>query len=165
MLLVESLPTFRRNISRSSSRPKNKTSKKQAWNKSSVFHLISRWFIALLIYRHWRRRWHSLPKRRLTLDGLHEVIFQKTKIFRWQLHFYMRNNIHRFQENMCSVAECYVLKGAHPISKLRRIYVNRSRKDSALIGNRLQAGQPRNRLSITIREKGFLFSPESRPAV
>jgi hypothetical protein len=48
---------------------------------------------------------------------------------------------------------------------LEAISVNRSRVDSVHIGNRLQAGQRRDRVSIPGIEIGFFFSPESKPAL
>jgi hypothetical protein len=61
---VESRPTFRRNISLPSSGSNNKMS------KSSACHLLSRWFLAQLIFK----RRHVPPKRRSTFNGLHGVI-------------------------------------------------------------------------------------------
>jgi hypothetical protein len=58
-----SQPTFRRNISPPSSGSNNKSSKIPAWSR--------------LILRHWKWRRHVPPKRQLTFNGLHGVIFQK----------------------------------------------------------------------------------------
>jgi hypothetical protein len=44
-------------------------------------HLLSRWFLAQLIFRPWRRRRYVPRKRRLTLNGLHCVISQKMVLF------------------------------------------------------------------------------------
>jgi hypothetical protein len=41
----------------------------------------SRWFLAWLTVRRSRWRWHITPKRRLTFNGLHGVISQKTVLF------------------------------------------------------------------------------------
>jgi hypothetical protein len=50
------------------------------WNISRFcLHLLSRWFLAWL--RPWRWRRHIPPKRRLTSNGLHGVISQKTELF------------------------------------------------------------------------------------
>jgi hypothetical protein len=43
--------------------------------------LLSRWFIARLILLPWRWRQYVPPKRQLTLNGLHGVIFQKIVLF------------------------------------------------------------------------------------
>jgi hypothetical protein len=42
--------------------------------ESSACHLLSRWFLARLILRHWRWRQYVPLKRRLTFNGLHSVI-------------------------------------------------------------------------------------------
>jgi hypothetical protein len=39
----------------------------------------SLWFLTWLILRSWSWRWHVPPKRRLTFNGLHGVISQKTE--------------------------------------------------------------------------------------
>jgi hypothetical protein len=40
----------------------------------------SHWFLAWLALRPWRWRWHVLLKCRLTFDGLHSIILQKTEL-------------------------------------------------------------------------------------
>jgi hypothetical protein len=40
----------------------------------------SRWFLAWLIPRLWRWRWHILPKRRLSVSGLRGIIFQPMEL-------------------------------------------------------------------------------------
>jgi hypothetical protein len=42
----------------------------------------SSWFLAWLYLRPWRLKWHVPPKRRLTFNGLHGVISQKTGLFK-----------------------------------------------------------------------------------
>jgi hypothetical protein len=49
-----------------------------------AYHLLSRWFHAGLIFRPWRWRQCVPPKRRLTFNGLHRIIFQ---IFQWVVLF------------------------------------------------------------------------------
>jgi hypothetical protein len=49
--------------------------------QSSACHLLSRWFLALLILQTWKWRLYGAPKRRLTLNGLHSVISQKMILF------------------------------------------------------------------------------------
>jgi hypothetical protein len=44
-------------------------------------HLLSRWFLALLIHRPWIWRRYFPPKPRVTFNGLHGVISQKTEPF------------------------------------------------------------------------------------
>jgi hypothetical protein len=44
-------------------------------------HLLSRWFLARLIFRPWKWRRYISPKRRLTLSGLHGVISKKNVLF------------------------------------------------------------------------------------
>jgi hypothetical protein len=41
----------------------------------------SRWFLDWLILRPWRWRRHVLPKRRLTMNVLHGVMYQKIEFF------------------------------------------------------------------------------------
>jgi hypothetical protein len=41
----------------------------------------SRWYFGRLILRPWRWRWYVPPKRRLTFNGLHSVVSQKTVLF------------------------------------------------------------------------------------
>jgi hypothetical protein len=41
----------------------------------------SRWFLAWLILRPWRWRWHVPLKHRLTFDGLHGIISHKMELF------------------------------------------------------------------------------------
>jgi hypothetical protein len=48
---------------------------------STACHLLSRWFLARLILRSWRWRRYVPQKRRLTFNGLHGVIAQKTVLF------------------------------------------------------------------------------------
>jgi hypothetical protein len=55
-------------------------------------HLLSRWFLARLIFRPWRWRRYVPPKRRFTLNGLRGVISQKMA-----LYFYF------FLTNMCFI--------------------------------------------------------------
>jgi hypothetical protein len=43
--------------------------------------LLSRCFLVWLILRLWRWRWSVPPKRRLSFNGLHEVISQKIVLF------------------------------------------------------------------------------------
>jgi hypothetical protein len=64
MWSVESQPTFRRYISPQSSGSKNKLSKKPAWKQ-----------VASRAFRPWRWRRYVPPKRRLTFNGLHGVIY------------------------------------------------------------------------------------------
>jgi hypothetical protein len=45
----------------------------------SACHLISLWFLVRLIPRLWRWRRYVPPKRRLTFNGLHSSVFQKTE--------------------------------------------------------------------------------------
>jgi hypothetical protein len=47
----------------------------------SACHLLSRWFLGLLIFRPWRWRRYVPPKRRLALTGLHCVMSQKIVLF------------------------------------------------------------------------------------
>jgi hypothetical protein len=63
-------PTFRRNISPTSSGP-------------SLLCLlpVSCWILAWLTLRPWRWRRHVPPKRRLSSNGLHGVISQKIELF------------------------------------------------------------------------------------
>jgi hypothetical protein len=49
-------------------------------NFSSACHLISGWFLALLILEPWRWRRHIYPKRQLPFNELH-VISQKIELF------------------------------------------------------------------------------------
>jgi hypothetical protein len=63
-------------------------------NRLSVCHLLSRRFSAWLILRPWRWRQHIPPKLCLTFNGLHGVISQKIKLFKfalvgnlWREHF------------------------------------------------------------------------------
>jgi hypothetical protein len=51
-----------------------------------AYHLLSRWFLAQLIFRPWRWRRYVPPKRRLTLNGLHGVISQKMVLFIFQIN-------------------------------------------------------------------------------
>jgi hypothetical protein len=44
-------------------------------------HLLSRWFLAQLIFWPWRWRTYDPPKRWLTSNGLHGVITQKVVLF------------------------------------------------------------------------------------
>jgi hypothetical protein len=44
-------------------------------------HLLSHWFLARLIVRPWIWKPYVRPKRRLTFNGLHGVISQKTVLF------------------------------------------------------------------------------------
>jgi hypothetical protein len=93
-------PSFWRNGVLPSSGWKNKLSKKQVWSESTIFwditpcsplrvnrlfgvtcHLLSRWFLAQLIYRPWRWKLYVLPKRRFTFNGLHGIISQKMLLF------------------------------------------------------------------------------------
>jgi hypothetical protein len=60
---VDSQLTFQRNTSLSSSGSKTKPSEKWAWRQ--------------VPNRVWRSKRYVLPKRRLTFNGLHDVIFQK----------------------------------------------------------------------------------------
>jgi hypothetical protein len=54
----------------------------------SACHLLSRWFLAWLIFRPWRWRRYVPPKRPLTLNRLHGVISQKMVLFKiWTRHF------------------------------------------------------------------------------
>jgi hypothetical protein len=68
VLSAESQPTFRRNISPSSS-GSNKPSR--------LCHLLSPWYHSRLILWPWRWRRYVPPKRRLTFSELHGVISQK----------------------------------------------------------------------------------------
>jgi hypothetical protein len=49
--------------------------------KSSVCHLLSRWFLARVILRPWSCMRYVPPKRRLTFKGIHGVISQKILVF------------------------------------------------------------------------------------
>jgi hypothetical protein len=49
--------------------------------QSSTCHLLSRWFLARLIYRPRRWRRYVPPKHRLTFNALQGVISQKTVLF------------------------------------------------------------------------------------
>jgi hypothetical protein len=55
------------------------------WHKTlcgpSKVNLFSRWFLAWLILRPWRWRWYVPPKRQLTFNRLHSIIFQTKKLF------------------------------------------------------------------------------------
>jgi hypothetical protein len=60
------------------------------WNDSADIYEIwllggglywNTFFLARLIVRPWRWRWHVLPKLRLTFNGLHGVISQKIELF------------------------------------------------------------------------------------
>jgi hypothetical protein len=42
---------------------------------------VSRWFLVWFILRFWRWRLHVSSKRRLTFNGVHGVISQKTEVF------------------------------------------------------------------------------------
>jgi hypothetical protein len=44
-------------------------------------HLLSRWFLARLIFRPWRWRRYVLPKLLSTFNGLHGIISQKIELF------------------------------------------------------------------------------------
>jgi hypothetical protein len=50
-------------------------------NQNPACHLLSLWFLARLSLRPWRWRRYVSPKRRLTLNGLHDVISQKIALF------------------------------------------------------------------------------------
>jgi hypothetical protein len=52
--------------------------KKQA---TSSRHMLSRWFLAQLIFRSWRWRGYIPPKLRFTLNGLHGIISRKMVLF------------------------------------------------------------------------------------
>jgi hypothetical protein len=84
---VESQPTFRRNMS-PSSWGSNRSSEKPA---SSACQLLLRCFIARLILQSWRWRRHVSPKRRLTFNGVHGVISQKTELLREYSSFPQRS--------------------------------------------------------------------------
>jgi hypothetical protein len=49
--------------------------------QSSACHLHSRWFLARLIFLPWIWRRYVPPNRRLTFNGLHDVISQKIVLF------------------------------------------------------------------------------------
>jgi hypothetical protein len=49
-------------------------------------HLLSRWFLARLILQPWGWRRHIPPKRRLTSNGLHGVIYQKREPFKSEVY-------------------------------------------------------------------------------
>jgi hypothetical protein len=40
------------------------------------------WFLAWLILRPWRRKWHVPLKHWLTFNGLHDLIFHKKEILK-----------------------------------------------------------------------------------
>jgi hypothetical protein len=48
---------------------------------SSACHLLSRWYLARLILRPWKWRWHVPAEGRLTFNGIYGVISQKTERF------------------------------------------------------------------------------------
>jgi hypothetical protein len=48
---------------------------------TSACHLLSRWYLAQLIFRPWRWRRYVSPKRWLTFSGLHGVISEKIVLF------------------------------------------------------------------------------------
>jgi hypothetical protein len=62
-------------------------------SESSACHLLSRWFLAHLIFPHWRWRRYVPPKRWLTFNGLHSVISQKMVLF-------VKGCIHRIPWNV-----------------------------------------------------------------
>jgi hypothetical protein len=92
---------------------------------SSACHLISRWFLALLILRPWRWRRYVVPKSRLTFSGLHGVISQETEsvnnltfLWTWSISNIVINNSDIWRENgkvkstlMASSFMCHNSKG------------------------------------------------------
>jgi hypothetical protein len=67
--------------------PNNTQSKKPAWKQvansaeGSTCHLLSRWFLARLIFGPWIWRRYVLPKRLLTFNGLQGLMFRMIELF------------------------------------------------------------------------------------
>jgi hypothetical protein len=53
------------------------------WYVGSACHLISRWFLARLIFQPWRWKRYFSPKLRLTFNGLPSFISQKILLLIW----------------------------------------------------------------------------------
>jgi hypothetical protein len=49
--------------------------------KANVCHQLSLWFLAWFIHRNWRWKHRILSKGKLTFNGLHSIISQKTESF------------------------------------------------------------------------------------
>jgi hypothetical protein len=82
---------------------REKYKRESRWQAELAYHLRSPWYLTGLILQPWRCRWYVPPKRRLTFNGLHRVMFQKIVIsiyfvgfmndeccFRNLLNFYLR---------------------------------------------------------------------------
>jgi hypothetical protein len=79
---------------------KNKLSKKSAW-KQVASRMLSRWFLAQLIFLPWRWRRYVPPKRRLTLNGLHGRFITEF-VWLWNMGAYVRVDSKRFW--LCCIA-------------------------------------------------------------
>jgi hypothetical protein len=73
--------TTRRYIREDSTLHNHRCENLKSYITMSPYHLLSRWFLARLILRPWRWRRYVPPKRRLTLNRLHDVISKKIEIF------------------------------------------------------------------------------------
>jgi hypothetical protein len=67
---------FRKNMSPSSSGLNSKASKKPAGSRQQAKLPVSGWFLVWLTFQPWRCGRYIPPKRRLTFNGLHGVLFQ-----------------------------------------------------------------------------------------
>jgi hypothetical protein len=54
----------------------------------SACQLLSGWFLAWIILRSWRWRWHFPPKRRFTFNGLNGVYHSTNRTLQWFISSY-----------------------------------------------------------------------------
>jgi hypothetical protein len=82
----------------------------RAWNQSnSSWQENTRWFLARLIPQTWRWRRYVPPKRRLTSNGLHDVISQKIVLFTpifSLLSLFWKNRVHLWDHVAVCVCLC-----------------------------------------------------------